>query len=546
MGGMGPPGMGGMGPPGMGAPGFMPPEQTGEKLPTTRTVDIDKLNLQNTRLAENINPLRMGIIVGSFPYKKQIEEYRNALRFETLPEMYADPRSVPQFVGMDVERREVFPDGQATPWWKLDLERTYGPHFLKARGQTEPDEPELAEIVFEGLAMPRVAQFRPGRYPKVEAELKHIEETLAELKKAREGKKIARPNPFADDKFSIFNARSFQGVGNQGGGFTGGMGPGGMGMGPPPGMRPGMQAPGVPPGPGEGGPAGYGTTTAQQFVLPEYCLLRILDVTIQPGKTYEYRFKVRMANPNYQRPDVVFPNVARDKEIASTDWIPVTERLVVPPELYYYAVDVRKLDKEKARLRAPSRGQVALQAQKWIDHVFPNPDDFKNSYPVGDWSVAERLLVYPGESVAQTPEIEVPIWLYPAERFALATKGRKDVVPVNFGTRFAPSDPLLVSAEGGDNLSYLKLTEVGENNARKHQSILDRAPQELLILTADGRLVRRDSETDKEDKERVDRYDAWKARIKEVREAKRQPLQSSPFGPGGPGEGGKGPGGGGS
>jgi hypothetical protein len=49
--------------------------------------------------------------------------------------------------------------------------------------------------------------------------------------------------------------------------------------------------------------------------VPDHCLLRVIDVTVQPGKVYPYRLRVRMANPNYGRQDVAAPELARDREI---------------------------------------------------------------------------------------------------------------------------------------------------------------------------------------------------------------------------------------
>jgi hypothetical protein len=51
--------------------------------------------------------------------------------------------------------------------------------------------------------------------------------------------------------------------------------------------------------------------------IPDYCLLRVIDVTVQPGKVYQYRLRVRMANPNYGRKDVAAPELARDRELCS-------------------------------------------------------------------------------------------------------------------------------------------------------------------------------------------------------------------------------------
>jgi len=496
------------------------PEQN-EKMPDYSMVEIEKLNLQNSKLAENIRPEHMGIIVGAFPYKKQLEEFQRALHYDSLAALYSDPKSVPSFSGFEVERREVLPDGQTMQWYKLDLEKFYKPLMLLTGLRFEAEDPELKPIVFDGLAMPRLLQFRDGQYPKIETELKGIEDTLASVKEAREGQKIPPPNPFKDDKgLSLFGSVNTQeaNTGNNGGSNGPGPGPG-----MPP-MRPGSG------GPGDAGP---GATQGQNnFFVPEYCLLRIIDVTVQPGHTYEYRFKLKMANPNYERKDVVFPNLARDKEIVTADWIPVTERMTVPQELFFYAVDVKKMEpKEKARMTPLKPKQVALQAHRWVD-VVPDPSDPKRGYPVGDWLVAERITVYPGEYVTQNPgpEVEVPIWLYPMERFTIASKGRKDTIPVYFGDRNAPTDPVLIDSEWGDKMVYSKLTAL-DDKERKTATITDTAPQEVLMMSPEGRLVRHDSEADRHDKERETRYKAWKDRIREVREQKPNKTGTAPASP---------------
>jgi hypothetical protein len=43
----------------------------------------------------------------------------------------------------------------------------------------------------------------------------------------------------------------------------------------------------------------------------------VIDVTVQPRHSYQYRLRVRLANPNYGRKDVAAPELARDPEISS-------------------------------------------------------------------------------------------------------------------------------------------------------------------------------------------------------------------------------------
>jgi hypothetical protein len=91
-------------------------------------------------------------------------------------------------------------------------------------------------------------------------------------------------------------------------------GPNGPGMGPYPGgsgMYPGEG--GMYPGEGgmypggsgmyPGGPGGYGMNPELQRPVPYY-LLRYFDFDAEPGKSYQYRIRLVMRDPNYQRPAI--------------------------------------------------------------------------------------------------------------------------------------------------------------------------------------------------------------------------------------------------
>ena len=56
----------------------------------------------------------------------------------------------------------------------------------------------------------------------------------------------------------------------------------------------------------------------------EHCLVRFVDVSLEAGKIYKYRFKVRMMNPNYspnpkERKDT-YPQYAEKKVLTSEEW----------------------------------------------------------------------------------------------------------------------------------------------------------------------------------------------------------------------------------
>ncbi len=75
----------------------------------------------------------------------------------------------------------------------------------------------------------------------------------------------------------------------------------------------------------------------------------MFDFTVEPGKTYEYRMKVRMANPNFGRKDVASQGIAADPELTPKEWYVLPKKLVVPSDLYFYAVDQAKLDQDQGQ-----------------------------------------------------------------------------------------------------------------------------------------------------------------------------------------------------
>lgn len=181
----------------------------------------------------------------------------------------------------------------------------------------EKDNDELAPIILQGLVMPLPLQFRENQYPRLETQLKTIDSTLVELKKQNTaGQAVPKPA-------SRFTSEGFNP-------FGGGEDPADKPMED----KPMTGKPGEKPG------------EKPEWTPPEHCLIRICDITIEPGKTYEYRFQIRMVNPNYQHPNVVKKDLANDRELKSA-WFEVKDesgepiKVVVPPEAHFYASDYR-------------------------------------------------------------------------------------------------------------------------------------------------------------------------------------------------------------
>jgi hypothetical protein len=536
--------------------GFAP---AGSSAGKTDWVDIDKISENSQpRYAETVRPLRQAIIVATFPYRKEILEFQRKLHLESIGDVLSEAWEEPEdgevlpsfrFLGVDVERREIDPEGKPGQWRKLDLSESLR-EFVKLNGRNfEPEPPGLEKLKIDGLVMPLLVQFKENRYnhyPQPEMELANIRKTLKDVENKKEDEIVTHVNPInSKDPFNPFRPRKRAEGGARapaaaapGADFFEGGDPRSIRGGRPGGRRPGGAA---------AARAGQPGASAEQAV-PEHVLVRVVDVNIEPGKVYEYRLHVRMANPNYRRiSDVLSPSYAvekelqADKELKDSDWFVVPKKVSVPPEFYYYAVDQKELDGDREyrmqnRLHARdnvSRDQQAVfQIHRWLENASQGDRDF---IPVGEWAIAERVIVPRGEYVGRAERVDVPIWNTPSESFILAqptdNKRRRETgIEVNFS--LPNDDAILVDFEGGPQQFVRKSTR-GE---RPETVKLDeKTSTEVLLVSSDGRVSARNAAYDAANSERVSRLDSWHNRVSEVRAGGQAPGAGpmNPFAPGG-------------
>ena len=537
----------------------------------------------NAKLAEQAYPMRMAEIVASFPYKQQVQEFRDKLRLahdeDVTNEMSLETKDGQaqkafRFLGVNVERRQIDakgkPVGDKEGWVKLDLEGSYKPLVILDGRRFEEDDPKLMRIIFPGLVMKKLATFGERRTPPLEEYSKaadllpSVAATLEALDK-RPDAAIAKPALTADPG-SIFqdpNAVPAPGAN----GITpgpGGAGPGGTsgsGAGAPPGSTTGSGGPrppfsrppigsdsATPPGP-------EGFKPGQEVAIPDACLIRLFDVTVEAGKTYEYRLQVRMANPSFGRTDAASMGFAQDNELTPKQWYVVPQKLTVPSDIYYYAVDQKELDarepkpapdkdktegpKEK-ELKLPYQpvreNQTMLQMHRWLDMLHKNRVDV----PVGDWVIAERAVVTRGEPI--TPQrVEVPYWRTTQDRFTMATdlpptkSGTASKLPPSVEVPFAPENeaPVVVDFTEADR-NYQRTHPKTDDAAPadKAPAVKDRAALEVLLYTADGRLIAHDSSRDAPDPERAKRLQEVREWIQNVKSTKGSKDNTDPLGGG--------------
>ncbi len=260
-------------------------------------------------------------------------------------------------------------------------------------------------------------------------------------------------------------------------------------------------------------------TAAETPNVLDVCLIRVFDMTIEPGKTYEYRIRVRMASLNSGSQNVGTTGGAESKELTAADWYVLPQRVAVPTDLNFYAVDQAALDakaegseanpRESAFPIEPVRSnQTVLQIQKWVDYLqLKNRTDL----PVGDWVIAERVVATRGEPIGRQ-RVEVPYWRKNQDRFTMATERQPPVTPEqkHVNSVEVPFEPdgketILVDFRGG------------EVSSERTPAIADAAPVEVLLCTADGKLLAYNSAVDAADPDRIHRLEAVRAWIRTVK-----------------------------
>ena len=60
-----------------------------------------------------------------------------------------------------------------------------------------------------------------------------------------------------------------------------------------------------------------------------------------------------------------------------------------------------------------------MQIHHWLEQYLI-PPEYKSKYPVGEWTLADRLIVYRGEYLARKALVELPVWLTRRNNFVLA------------------------------------------------------------------------------------------------------------------------------
>jgi hypothetical protein len=324
----------------MGMPGMMvgkgnkmrPPPNMGMPWQTTADAgkarkegvpkDLDKTTNAD-HLARQAEPVRLAVIAASFPFKRELQEFQSKLGLGSLDEVVGelseervgkDKKRPPsfRFLGVEVQRRELDEAGNPLSDWPKDergnpellpLPAQFRYWLFLAGSQKEADPPLLRQVSYPGLVMSRIKEFHekerstggpggfgpsggvippemmkekeadsgeeqaPSAYPAVEEKMPLLSRTLALLQEKVGKAEVAKLGQFDTDALDAFGATQVGSEEKE-----------------------------------EGDEGKEKDVKPAEKTWPDYCLVRVIDLNLEPGKTYEYRMRIAMANPNLFRP----------------------------------------------------------------------------------------------------------------------------------------------------------------------------------------------------------------------------------------------------
>lgn len=537
--------------------------------------EIDKALAENKPPALTVIPVRLVTIHAVVPYKKQLDELKRALRLPVpVPVLDAKGQVLnqaeiaaaetearrwgPVYDGFEVQRREtrVLPNGQVQviqDWAELpkDVKSTEGNYKFEEKFISKIDTRAIGYQYDEGflpyflkpemmlsMPLPLLAPDLKVKYPEIR--LKAIQDNIKKLEDASKPKltpsetytKVTGSKP----KNQLYGGRATTtgsfGYGNEFGGVQAGPGPvappGPMGL---PGPGP-MGTPGPVGGPRL--PDGFGQVAATPVEIENY-LLRFVDCDVEPGRTYEYRLRLRMLNPNFGLDKYVAnPEFAKETyRVLYSKWVQLKESITVPAESFLYAFDTKTYREQTEAAYAGNKdllkrlqlqdNQAVVQMATWTEQV--KTDTGGKREPVGAWVVAE-VPVGRGEYVGRKQYVKLPLWSSESQppQYVLREVPEKIVPPkgkeapqpkgwlVDFSTR-----SILVDFEGGKVKSKFNVGFDDKGNVvSKTRNFEEDVATELLIVRPDGKLVVRNSRVDEADENRKDVSSKWSEWLKMV------------------------------
>ena len=497
------------------------------------------------------DPRRIVVGHAVFPMKDQMLEFQRALKMPSQKEMLEVQKDdLPRILGINVVREEILPGGKKSePEVLVNRDPVTGKivvadrlkKFLSVAIYDDKNPALLEPYIWEGATMP-LPRLAYGSYPRVNLpgiEMADNEEGVAQdpgmPAPTRKGSGIAMPGgkgpprPMMKDDpkmagspdrtirsvtrkqleeanadlerrlfnkdFNIFHV---------------------LGLPVPPKDEVKTNQPGMPRGPGlvaqadkyftawsvksadeATGPGGAGPqkvmpkppvpgvpdATAAFAPWSRDALVRFIDVDVVPGKTYRYGIQVRIANPNFGKSkEVAYAQLASFEEFGSE--FVYTEAITIPHEYFLYALDQHLLDDfaTGSKVDPKMKDTTIFQIHQWI-----KTGGDQKVYVIGDWAVAERVIVRKGGIIGQEADVLVPLWKDTKDAFELPHRDKRTGRPAPIKLDLLPTAADNVGSSAGEVQPPVLVDFTG--GRRKLTALIDEeCAVDALILAPNGKL----------------------------------------------------------
>lgn len=314
-------------------------------------------------------------IRGVYPWKKQLTELVEKKAFDSL--VQADNPELFSIVDFQIERKEATPGENpwAGEWEKIDVEQVQK-FLLEKSFNFDPDPVDPADTdpsitmpipmrAFGGWPMKQVThpRIKTLSAKQLEESLKQQEEMLKNIEAVKKEEISSRKKRgFAGVVQDYRAVRSYQAASAAGEEEDDERGRGGRrrGMSGLGGQNPSARGSGMTRAGGPSAANPYGAVV-QTYQGAELLLFRFFDLNVDPGRTYQYRVRLVLTNPNSDKTllEVMEPHV-REGELRETQWSKPSEAVEIPDDYDIFLARIRAGESQD-----PLFGNATFNVYEW-------------------------------------------------------------------------------------------------------------------------------------------------------------------------------------
>jgi hypothetical protein len=216
-------------------------------------------------------------------------------------------------------------------------------------------------------------------------------------------------------------------------------------------------------------------------------VVRFIDIDVEPGKSYRYAIRIWMKNPNKGKTNLVaFAALAQPDELPPSAWV-VTETITIKGDYHLYAIDQLAVEGKAPPLaEAKIKDATTFQIHQWTKT--PLDLDTHLGVPIGDWVVAERVVVHKGDRIGPAALVHAPYWDERADAFKLSGKKVQGKATLKIDMEPPVADNVGNNGIIGDSGYPLLLDFIGGKRKPPNSTVDEEAAVDALIIGVDGKL----------------------------------------------------------